>query len=53
MSIKINFSQGDCRFVFFYNKEKHESFQKQFVIYTYKKISRLNNLIQKMHFQRN
>ena len=36
MSIKINFSQDDYRFVFLYNKEKHKSFQKQFVIYIHK-----------------
>ena len=26
ISIKINFSQDDCRFVLLYNKEKYESF---------------------------
>ena len=36
MSIEINFSQGNCRFVFLYNKERHKSFQKQSVIYIYK-----------------
>ena len=34
--IEINFSQNDCRFVFFYDKGKNESFQKQFITHIYK-----------------
>ena len=36
MLIEINFSQDDYRFVLFYDKERHKSFQKQFVIHIYK-----------------